>query len=138
MQVGEGGVNPHLTKADWKTEDSEWKECDQMGKFVSGGPRDAHTGCSNSPGFGSGMTWDPCNEKIYTITDRGPNQNCGDIDDDYKAGKVPHRSPGVSSGKGFPLEKFSPAMTEIAIDGKKLSIVNVSPFHYNEERNEDY
>ena len=135
MQVGEGGVNPHLTKADWATEDSEWKECDQMGKFVSGGPRDAHTGCSNSPGFGSGMTWDPCNEKIYTITDRGPNQNCGDIDDDYKAGKVPNRSPGVSSGKGFPLEKFSPAMTEIAIDGKKLSIVNVSPFHYIEERN---
>ena len=128
-------MNPHLTKADWKTEDSEWKECDQMGKFVSGGPRDAHTGCSNSPGFGSGMTWDPCNEKIYTITDRGPNQNCGDIDDDYKAGKVPNRSPGVSSGKGFPLEKFSPAMTEIAIDGEKISIVNVSPFHYNEKRN---
>ena len=72
-----------------------------MGKFVSGGPRDAHTGCSNSPGFGSGMTWNPCNEKIYTITDRGPNQDCGDIDDDYKAGKVPNRSPGVSSGKGW-------------------------------------
>ena len=107
MQVGKGGVNPHLTKADWATEDSEWKECDQMGKFVSGGPRDAHTGCSNSPGFGSGMTWNPCNEKIYTITDRGPNQNCGDIDDDYKAGQVPHRSPGVSSGKGFQYKEWA-------------------------------
>ena len=26
-------------------------------------------------------------------------------------------------------------MTEIAIDGEKISIVNVSPFHYNEKRN---
>ena len=50
--------------------------------------------------------------QVYTITDRGPNQDCGDMSD-ATSGRNP--KPTVDSGKGFPLERFSPTVTEVSL-----------------------
>jgi hypothetical protein len=58
--VGEGGMNPVLSSGNWSTiKGKEWGVCD---KTMS--TRDDGQGCSDSPGFGSGLTWNPCGEKV--------------------------------------------------------------------------
>ena len=52
--------------------------------------------------------------QVYTITDRGPNQNCGDLADMRSGVKV-------DSGKGFPLENFAPSVTEIELGKVRLA-----------------
>jgi hypothetical protein len=64
---------------------------------------------------------------MYTITDRGPNQDCGDLQD-----RIPPS--GVSSGKGFPLEKFAPSISEIVVDEHYLSIKNMFSLKYDKPR----
>ena len=48
--------------------------------------------------------------QVYTITDRGPNQDCGDLSD-------LRSNVEVDSGKGFPLERFAPSLAEIELGG---------------------
>ena len=64
MQAGEGGMNEFLNAStDWSTiEGKEWGLCDKTMDS-----RDDGQGCSDSPGFGSGLTWNPCGEKVARL-----------------------------------------------------------------------
>jgi len=75
--------------------------------------------------------------QVYTITDRGPNQDCGDLTGLRKT------KPAVASGKAFPLEKFAPTVTELEITGGwshemdkngGLTVTKMMPLHYAEAR----
>jgi len=76
--------------------------------------------CRFTPAIGSGMNLIGCGEdgacRFVGITDRGPNQDCGDL-----------ASAGVAvasdSGKGFPVAAFSPTITEFLLE--KSGVVHV-------------
>lgn len=63
-------MREHLQSASFDYPVSGWGYCDNSKN------RDAGTGCIDAPGFGSGLTWNPCGEQLFTITDRGPVQVC--------------------------------------------------------------
>lgn len=72
---------------------------------------------------------------MYAITDRGPNQDCGDLSG-FSRGTV-------ANGKGFPLEKFSPTVTELELvegddyvndNAGGLIITKMMPLHYIKAR----
>jgi len=127
LLVGKGGMNPFLSAANWSNiAGKEWKVCKDT--TTARQADKAGLGCSDAPGFGSGITWYPCGEKVYTSTDRGPNQDCGDL----AKGRDP--DPAVLSGKGFPLRMFAPTVTEIELTAAKLNIKAMLPLQYNASR----
>jgi hypothetical protein len=72
---------------------------------------------------------------VYAITDRGPNQDCNDLS------KISRGT--VANGKGFPLEKFSPTVTELELvegddyvndNAGGLIITKMMPLHYIKAR----
>lgn len=68
LQVGKGGMNPFLSAANWSNiKGKEWGVCkDTKAKRAT----DKSWGCSDSPGFGSGLTWNPCGEKVPPVLRR--------------------------------------------------------------------
>jgi len=77
--------------------------------------------------------------QVYAITDRGPNQDCGDLTTDWRS----DNKPAVDSGKGFPLEKFAPTVTELELTAGwshemdkngGLTVTKMMPLHYAEAR----
>lgn len=70
--------------------------------------------CRTTPAIGSGMNLLGCDGtsgscRFVGITDRGPNQDCGDLSDAGVAGAA-------ASGKGFPVAAFSPTVTEFTLE----------------------
>ena len=62
-QVGKGGMNPFLSAANWSNiAGKEWKVCKDT--TTARQADKAGLGCSDAPGFGSGITWNPCGEKV--------------------------------------------------------------------------
>jgi hypothetical protein len=59
--------------------------------------------------------------QVYTITDRGPNQDCGDLTD------LRTPKPAQDGGKAFPLEKFAPSMTMLELDAGKSPSLHRQP-----------
>jgi hypothetical protein len=55
-------MNSFLKGTDWDHPDVTWGLCDVKTRL----DRRKSTGCINSPGFGSGLTWNPCGEKVFT------------------------------------------------------------------------
>ena len=53
-------MNDFLTMDDWHFPVSAWGICSETMSS-----RDFATGCIDAPGFGSGLTWDPCNKKVF-------------------------------------------------------------------------
>ena len=66
---------------------------------------------------------------MYSITDRGPNQDCGDLSEWRAAASVPE-----DSGKAFPLERFAPTVTELSLYKRNLSINRMTPLSYKHVR----
>ena len=57
------------------------------------------------------LMMDYLSAQVYTITDRGPNQGCDDLADAFAMNRP--GSSRIAEGKGFPLEKFAPTVTQI-------------------------
>ena len=67
-QVGKGGMNPWLSAANWSNIiGKEWGVCKDT---KTARLADKHLGCSDAPGFGSGITWNPCGEKVPLVLRR--------------------------------------------------------------------
>lgn len=54
-------MNDFLTVADWYAPNVSWGLCNATTRL----DRRRSTGCIDSPGFGSGLTWNPCGEKVF-------------------------------------------------------------------------
>jgi hypothetical protein len=66
LQVGKGGMNPFLSAANWSNiAGKEWKVCKDTTTARQGDKYGL--GCSDAPGFGSGITWNPCGEKVLPL-----------------------------------------------------------------------
>ena len=82
--------------------------------------------CFDTPAIGSGLTLHSVASDgtihLMGITDRGPNQDCGDIADDFNTTGQQYTyptgftGPSVSKGKGFPVPKFSPTIVKGYLD----------------------
>ena len=81
--------------------------------------------CYDIPAIGSGLTLHSFGSDgrvhLMGISDRGPNQDCGDIDEDFTGPKqydypTGYTGPSLSTGKGFPIPKFSPTIVKGSID----------------------
>ena len=53
-------MNSFLSGADWDAPNVSWGLCNVTSRLM----RRKSTGCIDSPGFGSGLTWNPCSEKV--------------------------------------------------------------------------
>jgi len=53
-------MNSFLSGADWDQPNATWGLCNVTTRL----DRRKSTGCNDSPGFGSGLTWNPCSEKV--------------------------------------------------------------------------
>lgn len=89
-------LNPHLT-----TE----KEYQALVKRGCPDNRPSGDVCHDKPAIGSGLTQLHANY-FLGLTDRGPNQDCGELADD------PERYPEAigKKGKGFPIVSFAPSI----------------------------
>ena len=88
--------------------------------------------CYDTPAIGSGFTLHSIGSDgtihVTGVTDRGPNQDCGDISDDWNLGvgnrqytyPTGYGGPSVTSGKGFPVAKFSPTIVKGKLDKTNL------------------
>ena len=120
-------LNPHLKHSDVVNGASlEGAACDGKAEYQT---------CADTPAFASGMMYLGRNKdgaaEFVGITDRGPNQDCGDMsevaDDKLEAmlGKGNPKSP-VDSGKGFPVDKFSPTFAVAVMRDDKTAHVTKS------------
>lgn len=62
-------MNAFLKSSDWNTPVAAWGKCDDTMKS-----RDDGTGCADAPGYGSGLTWDPCTETVNAM-----QRSCGSL-----------------------------------------------------------
>lgn len=109
------GLNPFLTSAEAISDASvTGAQC--------GASNLLHATCADTPALASGMTLGQVDANgdyiFYAISDRGPNQDCGDMYADRgDTSKVKSGfSSTVDSGKGFPVKEFSPTMATIKLD----------------------
>lgn len=111
-------LNSFLTDAEAKNDAMlNGTDCDSRSFFAT---------CYDTPAIGSGLTLHSVGSDgtihLMGVTDRGPNQDCGDISDDFTAtpSKYTYPSgyggPSVSTGKGFPVPKFSPTVIKGTLD----------------------
>lgn len=111
-------LNSFLTDAEAKNDAMlNGTDCDSRSFFAT---------CYDTPAIGSGLTLHSVGSDgtihLMGVTDRGPNQDCGDISDDFTA--TPRKytypsgygGPSVSTGKGFPVPKFSPTVIKGTLD----------------------
>uniref|UniRef100_A0A7S0KQT5 Phytase-like domain-containing protein n=1 Tax=Ostreococcus mediterraneus TaxID=1486918 RepID=A0A7S0KQT5_9CHLO len=111
-------LNSFLTDAEAKNDAMlNGTDCDSRSFFAT---------CYDTPAIGSGLTLHSVGSDgtihLMGVTDRGPNQDCGDISDDFTATTPKYTypsgygGPNVSTGKGFPVPKFSPTVIKGTLD----------------------
>jgi len=117
------GFNPFLTDAEAVNGASYAAD-----KCEPHADRPLHATCSAIPALASGLTMGKPGADgaitFYAISDRGPNQDCGDLADSAAKGKAARDAeigaenpdPLITSGKGFPVEKFSPTFGKLTLD----------------------
>jgi hypothetical protein len=111
-------LNSFLTDAEAKNDAMlNGTDCDSRSFFAT---------CYDTPAIGSGLTLHSVGSDgtihLMGVTDRGPNQDCGDINDDFTSTSpkytypTGYTGPSVSTGKGFPVQKFSPTVIKGTLD----------------------
>jgi hypothetical protein len=82
--------------------------------------------CRTAPGIGSSLSLIGCDAgepwacEFVGLTDRGPNQDCQDLEDKYGVSLATHSA---RAGKGFPVPRFAPTITHLrAACGGRLEL----------------
>ena len=99
--------------------------------------RPTHATCADYPAIASGLTMGHYDKDgsvvFYGISDRGPNQDCGDLTDAHLetgavktalVGSSPAPADGLGSGKGFSVPKFAPTIATLTLSGDRANAVN--------------
>jgi len=127
--LGIRGFNPFLEKSEI-INDASLEGTDCVG-------RPTHATCADYPAIASGLTMGHYDKDgsvvFYGISDRGPNQDCGDLSDAHLetgavktalVGSSPAPADGLGSGKGFPVPKFAPTIATLTLSGDRANVVN--------------
>ena len=125
------GFNPFLTDAEAVNAASlTGADCSSAPYFAT---------CADTPALASGFTTAPSENGVITflaISDRGPNQDCGDLSDVNYTDTSARNSkfgatapaPQISSGKGFPVKKFSPTLGKVQLDSDGTAVATKTCF----------
>ncbi|KAA8499606.1 Gigasin-3a [Porphyridium purpureum] len=76
---------------------------------------DAGQVCVLNTAIGSGLAFS--GGKYYGLTDRGPNQDCGDL---FALDPIKYAAAGGKTGKGFPVKRFAPSIVEFSIQNGEI------------------